>query len=348
MNNPYTLVFGREPAEMISRRIPESSIINTFMEERPSQQVFILTGVRGCGKTVMMTEISRQIQGEKDWITVELNPERDMLLALAAKLASEDRLSQIFKNAQIDLSFFGIGVTIKNASPITDIEIALERMLESLKKHGKKVLITVDEAVNNEYIRVFASSFQIFVRKELPVFLLMTGLYENIQNIQNEKTLTFLYRAPKIEVPPLNIGSIADNYQKNFKLSDEKALEMARLTKGYSFAFQVLGHLTWEKEGDFREALPEYKQYLEEYSYEKIWSEMSRTDQRVAYAIARSKDGRIREIRETLGMETNQFNPYRKRLIRKGILDGSTHGLVRFTLPYFDRFVMENYSEGIS
>ena len=39
----------------------------------------------------------------------------------------------------------------------------------------------------------------------------------------------------------------------------------------------------------------------------------------VAKGIADIKSGKIKEIRETLGMETNEFNTYRKRLIRKGI-----------------------------
>ena len=42
-------------------------------------------------------------------------------------------------------------------------------------------------------------------------------------------------------------------------------------------------------------------------------------------------------------METNQFNPYRQRLIRKGIVDGSTYGMLHFTLPLFDLFTIENY-----
>ena len=36
------------------------------------------------------------------------------------------------------------------------------------------------------------------------------------------------------------------------------------------------------------------------------------------------------------------FNPYRKRLIQKGIADGSRHGHLTFTLPLFDLFVVEN------
>ena len=32
---------------------------------------------------------------------------------------------------------------------------------------------------------------------ELPCVLVMAGLFDNISNLQNEKSLTFLYRAPK-------------------------------------------------------------------------------------------------------------------------------------------------------
>ena len=51
----------------------------------------------------------------------------------------------------------------------------------------------------------------------------------------------------------------------------------------------------------------------------------------------------MKEVREILQIENNAFNPYRKRLIKKGIIDGSEYGFVRFTLPFFERFVLENY-----
>ena len=61
-------------------------------------------------------------------------------------------------------------------------------MLESLKKKGKRVLVSIDEVTNTQQIREFASAFQILIRQDLPIFLLMTGLYQNIYEIQNEKT----------------------------------------------------------------------------------------------------------------------------------------------------------------
>ena len=86
----------------------------------------------------------------------------------------------------------------------------------------------------------------------MPVFLLMTGLYENINAIQDEKNLTFLYRAPKLEMKSLNIGAVAQKYADTFDIDSDNAVEMAKLTKGYPFAFQVLGYLTWNNNGDYK------------------------------------------------------------------------------------------------
>lgn len=345
MSNPYSMTFGRMPKQLISRRQQSDMVMNAFTAELPSQQVFMITGVRGSGKTVFMTDIARKIEERNDFIVVELNPEKDLLQGLAAKLSSDSTLARIFQTAKINLSFFGFGLEVTGSVPITDMETALSKMLTALKKKGKYVLIEIDEVTNTENMRIFASAFQIFVRQDMPVFLLMTGLYENIYALQNEKSLTFLYRAPKIELIALNIGAIKDNYQKTFSLSDEDALVMAKETKGYSFAFQVLGYLTYENSGDFRSVRSQYKQYLEEYSYEKIWSELSANDKKILMAMTKCPGGRIQEIRLQLNYTTNQFNPYRKRLVKKGIITGNERGYVHFALPLFDEFVKENAPE---
>lgn len=341
--NPYSLTFGKEPVELVSRASVIEEIAHAFDAEHPVQQAFLITGVRGSGKTVLMTEVCKRLRKDHDWIIVELNPERDMLEALASKLNSEKRLAQIFKSAKIDLSFFGFGVSIGDANPITDIEIALARMLESLSKHGKKVLAAIDEAASTANMRTFASAFQTLVRQDLPVFLLMTGLFANIRRLQDEKTLTFLYRAPRIEMRPLNIGAIAANYQRNFKIDDKQALAMAKMTKGYSFGFQVLGYFAWEHGGMTEGALADFKQYLDDYAYEKIWAELSENDRKLAYGIARSQTGKVADVRSLLQWSSNQINPYRDRLVKSGLVDGSEHGYMRFTLPLFGRYVIEHY-----
>ena len=343
MQNPFTLTFGRSPLEAVDRPVQINEIIEAFTADTINQQMFIITGVRGSGKTVMMTEISHKLRADANWVVIELNPATDLLSAMLSKLNSNQICTDLIKTAKIDLSFFGFGVAIEGAAPITDAETAIIKILEKLKKNGKRLLVTIDEMTNSESMKVFAGSFQIFVRQELPVFLLGTGLYENIEELQNEKSLTFLYRAPKIQLKPLNNGAIVNKYKTIFNISQEQASQMAELTKGYPFAFQVLGYLTWNNNGDYRAVLGEYEQYLSEFVYDKIWSELSTKDRAVAKAIADVKNGKIKDIREQLGMETNEFNPYRKRLIRKGIVSGEMRGYVYFTLPLFDKYVIENY-----
>ena len=322
-----------------------SEIFDDFCEEEPSQQVYMLTGIRGSGKTVLLTEISDRFRKEDDWIVIDLNARGHLMNDLAEKLCSEQALSELFKRSKINLSLFGLGVEIDNTVPVANIETAVGKMLESIKKHGKKLLITIDEVTNSDEMAAFAGSFQIFVRRSLPVFLIMTGLYENIDALQNDQSLTFLYRAARMELGALNTGIITSNYEKVFHIPREKAREMSKLTRGYPYAFQALGYYTWENDGDYTAAMDQYKQLLDERAYEKLWSELSEGDRRTAYGIAASKTGKLEEIRAILDLKPNAINQYRKRLIRRGIVNGERRGELRFTLPLFESFVLDNYEE---
>lgn len=215
MNNPFTLSFGKKPLQYISRIMQTNQIIESFNAEIPSNQIFMITGVRGSGKTVMMTNIADEIRADESWIVVELNPMRDLLQSLAAKIYGITEMHARFLKARLDFSAFGLGVSIEDAVPVTDIESVIERMLEQIQQDGKRLLITIDEAANSENIRIFASSFQIFLRRDYPIYLLMTGLYENLYDLQNDKSLTFLYRAPKLMLEPLNYTAVRKHYMEN-------------------------------------------------------------------------------------------------------------------------------------
>ncbi|MCM1125400.1 MAG: KAP family NTPase [Lachnospiraceae bacterium] len=341
MNNPFTLSFGKKPLQYISRIAQTNEIIENFTAQEPPNQIYMLTGVRGSGKTVMMTGIADEIRKDESWIVVELNPTRDLLQSLAAKLYSLPEMHPYFVQAKLDFSALGLGVSLENAVPVVDMENAIERMLGEIQKRDKRLLITIDEVTNCEYIRIFASSFQIFLRQDYTIFLLMTGLYENIHDLQNENSLTFLYGAPKIVLEPLNYTAVRKKYMDIFGLDMEKAEEMTGLTGGYPFAFQVLGYLMWENKDVERieEILPEYDQYLEEYVYGKIWSELSGLDRKILVEMAVNKETKVKKIRDGAGLKSEQFAVYRDRLKRKGILDTRKYGEVSFILPRFAEFV---------
>ena len=85
--------------------------------------------------------------------------------------------------------------------------------------------------------------------------------------------------------------------------------------------------------------MPEYDQYLEEYVYEKIWSELSAKDKEIMAFIAEKGTSKIKEIREALSIKSSDMSTYRARLYRKGMVDTSTYGSLSIILPRLSEII---------
>lgn len=341
-NNPFNLTFGKEPAQMISRLSQTEEIMDSFTGDNPTQQIYMITGVRGSGKTVFMTSIQKRLQNDDSWIVTELNSSGDMLSEFAAKLYNIKGMPKKYAADGINLSFWGLGVNFKKEEPITDLVIAIERMMDRIVKEKKKILIAIDEVYNSPDMKYFAGTLQMLIRHDYPIFIIMTGLYENINRLQNEDNLTFLYRAPKIYLNALNTYRISEYYEMIPGMSKDSAYEMARMTKGYSFAFQVFGYFTYNNSGNVKKSLPAVKEYLYEYVYDKLWIELSEKEKKMCELIAVAGIKDVKTLRDKFNSKSNEFSIYRDRLIKKGILDGSRRGYLDFTLPFFEDYITEH------
>lgn len=339
--NPFAINFGKLPSQYISRDILIDEITDELLSEDAQNSCFMLTGTRGTGKTVTMTAIEKQMAEHDEWIIVRLNPTRDMLGSLVAKLYdSKDYLTK-FIDTNINLSKFGIGINLSAKSPVADIESALEIILKEIKHQKKRLLVTVDEVSNTASMQEFASSFQIMIREDLPIYLIMAGLYENIRNLENEKNLTFLYRTPKYEMEPLNLTLISQRYMQILHVPQEAAMDMAILTKGYPFAYQALGKYLWEDETHElnTSVLIKFDEALRHYVYEKIWSELSPKDKWFMTFIVQKDSMSTAELLDMSKQKKNEFSQYRARLRDKGLINVSTHGMISYKLPRFDVFI---------
>lgn len=343
--NPFTLSFGKSPNEIISRYDYANEVISTFNSENPISNAYLIEGIRGSGKTVLMTSIEKELEKAKDWIIIDLNSTQDLLSDFAIKLIDScKKMTDIFKKGfNVSIAGFGIGINGEEQKQ-NSISIIYD-LLEKLNKKNKKVLITIDEVMNNEGMRYFASEFQILLRKDFKIFLLMTGLYENIFSIQNDPALTFLLRTPKIKLEPLSLAQITKTYQNIFKTDDETSKKLARITKGYAFAFQALGLLYF----DYKNSLPlekillKFDDLLDDFVYRKIWSGLSEQDKRVILAITDSKI-QVAEVCKKLNMTSSTFSKYRERLLNRGIIHSPQHGYVEIILPRFTE-VINYYSD---
>ena len=341
--NPFTISFGLRPENYIRRQDLKDRLINAFLSDPSPTHNYMITGVRGSGKTSFMTDIADFFNEKEQWIVIDLNPERDMLKSLAVQLYSHEKYLHIRDMLHLNISLPFVGLSAGDDPLAGDTEILLSKLLSGLENGSKKLLITIDEAVNNSFVKVFAAEFQGFLRKEYPVFLIMTGLYENIRELQNEKSLTFLYRSPRISLESLSLIAIKTSYKRIFELKDEMAAKMSSITMGYPFAYQILGYFYWEyrEQESFDQIITRFELYLYEYAYEKIWSELSRNDRAVLRTMAETNLSDVTEIRRQAGMKSNEFSVYRKRLLDKGVVIAPAYSQIIFALPRFGGFVKE-------
>lgn len=340
-SNPFTLSFGEKPYEYLARPSDGEKLINGITATPPSSRCFLITGVRGSGKTVMLTSIKKEISEREDWLTVELNPGDDMREGLAAKLYTMGHLKHLFLDKEFSVSFHGLTFSLSGKNPVLNVDDLLSSMFAHLKKKGKKVLICVDEVSNSLLMRQFAWSFQILIRQGYDLILLGTGLFENIFKLENEKNLTFLIRSQKTFLSPLPYNSMVASYSKNLGVGKEEAEAFAKTTKGYAFAFQLLGHLLYEEKDKKLSSslLSQYDAMLSEYSYDKIWSTLSEGDKKVVRAFSSNAPSSTGDILKGSELSKDSFSRYRDRLLKKGVIASLGWGKLMLALPRFKEYV---------
>lgn len=62
---------------------------------------------------------------------------------------------------------------------------------------------------------VFASEFGKWLIERYPVYMVCTGLYENIEQLSNVKNLTFFRRATTIMTKPLSFIKMSEMYRRS-------------------------------------------------------------------------------------------------------------------------------------
>ncbi len=338
-SNPFNITFGEEPASLIDRKEEFLKIVSTFESDSPESKITIITGPRGCGKTVLLSQVKHHFDERADWITADLTQYSNMLEQLAAKLYENGKLKHLFLKGEFNFSFRGLSFSIRGESPVSNVETLLERMLGYLKSKGKCVLVTIDDVASGDYLRQFIQSYQSFLREKYPLFLLMTGLHENISNLQTTRNLTFLLRAPKLVLPRLSLRAIALAYRSALGIDDKRSIDLAKLTNGYAYAYQLVGNALYKSKSDklSKAELDAIDLSLEENAYSIIWKNMSGEDKKMAYAML--DHAKASDIMQKLGITNSKYQVYRKRLINIGIADDSARGSLSFSLPRFKEFV---------
>ena len=357
--NPFNPSFGRVPPVYVEREEQIRNLCEEFENPNSPYQTTMIYGQRGCGKTAFMVAVSDEMRKKDDWIVVDLPSEGNILLSYVQNIynqSTKDLKKIIDKVVGVSLSVAGtgIGFTLDKGEP--NYTIMLEHILTELDKHGQKVLATIDEVEPNKNLKEFIFAYKHLMQMNLPIRLLMAGLPQNINAFQNAKGLTFLLRAQRLELPLLNIPIIKRQYKIAFKntkraIDDASLTRMALETKGYAYAFQLMGYLVWNSEevdvnaAAVEDILDDYKTFLYANAYTAICNGLSEKDLEFIKAMVKNieseKKVKMEDIAKTLNKDISYISTYRKRLIADEIISSEGHGYVMFILPYFDEYVRE-------
>jgi len=343
--NPFNLTFGVKTENYIQRTKNYNDIINYFDEQDSFGKSYIISGIRGSGKTAMLTEIQEYYKSKEEWIVVELLSNQDMLEQFASKIIDITKYKKLSIDYSMSFSFVGLTFSISGKEKVLNINTLIENILKDLKKRNINVLISIDDISKNGYLKTFTQEFQYLIRNNYQVYLLMTGLYNNIYDLQNDKSLTFLLRTPKITIDPLLLSNISSKYQTIFDVPKEDANKMALLTKGYAFCYQLLGRIMWDKNKKMydNDVLDVLDQTLYEYSYERIYEELSDVDKKIISVFKENRIYLANEIIEKSDIDIKLYSQYRDRLIKRGIIISRGYGKIELSLPRFNESIDKYY-----
>ena len=68
------------------------------------------------------------------------------------------------------------------------------------------------------------------------------------------------------------------------------------------------------------EVMTKYDGILEQYVYEKIWSELSGRDQEILRTMVSTSDTQVEKIRKILQMHSENLSVYRKQFMKRSLI----------------------------
>ena len=313
--DPFTRTPGIAGAAYIDTCIADE-IINSFTSEESSKYVYKITGIRGSGKSVEYGNVIRALKADKKWLVYPLSAAGDAVKTLISKLSMES-----FIDSYSD-------------------EAMLTKMVAEANKKKYNVLVGVDDiSKTSEMIRLL-SMIGSMILEGMHIYLLVTGLAENIEEFSSEKNLTFFKRADELEIKGLNKYDITAMYQKLLKIDAVEAKKIEEETKGYAYAYQVLGSLYFGKQKNetLNDIIPEFERIMFRDSYDLVWKSLSNGEKEVVRCICKTKDGKAEDIKKLMANAAS-YSVYRSRLINKHLVSDEIRGYMKLRLPHFDKFV---------
>lgn len=280
LKNPFAPGAGTRPPALVGRDkvLEDARISLARVKEGRHSKSFLLVGLRGVGKTVLLNEIQKEAD-ERGYKSVFIEaPENKRLPALLLPylrqiLLSLDRFENISekvkKGMRVLVSFakavrlkhgdIEIGLDIppeEGTADTGDLEQDLPELLVAVAEAGQSrgipIAIIIDEMqyLNENELSALIMAVHKISQRGLPLLLVGAGLPQLVGLTGKSKSYAErLFDFPIID--KLSEQDAQNALQKpvnkeNVSFTKEALDEIVKFTKGYPYFIQVWGHYSWD------------------------------------------------------------------------------------------------------
>lgn len=381
VNNPYAPGAGRPPAALVGRdaQLQAWDIALDRIERGRTAQPVVLYGLRGVGKTVLLTEFLQATE-ERNWITakVEAGAGRslrenlgealhDPLADLARPSAGRKLLKALKTASSFKASYdatgtwsFGLDLAETPGGGAdtglleTDLGKLVKDLAEAAAEEGTGLALLVDEAqdLTTDELTAICSIAHNAGQRTWPLLIALAGLPSLPRVLAEAKSYSerlFTFSEIKHLDHDLAWEAITKPAEVEAVLWDDNAVRhIVAETSGYPYFLQQFGQETWnEAPGptitveDARVGSARGRHALDVGFFRARWDRATRAEQ--AYLRAMAEDGDRNsssgEVATRLNRKASSLGPARASLISKGLIYAPEHGEVAFTVPGMADFI---------
>ena len=361
ISGPFTPQFGKKPLSFVGRQDIVDDLLDGLYDSNSPMRTSVISGVRGSGKTALLSDICEELKNERDWIVISVGASDSILEDIFEQLLYQGK--RVLDKEKFELVSAGLKASLfslefkKSKVEENSFYTKLMQVLDEVKGRNVSVLISVDEVLRIEPIKILATTYQLLLRQGYDISLLLAGLPQNVLAVQNDDYLTFLKRAHHVFLKNIEMISFRLEYERIFlsegKSFESDALDLAYLTTGgYPYLYQLIGYYIWKDSGVVidihcvRKAISHAVSDLTRNVLSIAVADLSHMEREFMFAMSLdSGASAISDIQKRLAKDANYVSQYRKSLVNRGLIERINRGEYRFTLPYMKHYLEETLKE---
>lgn len=372
MPNPFKPTAGKMPPILIGRQ----SIIDDFKEGLENGagapgRLMLITGQRGYGKTVMLTELGR-VAKDAGWEVISETASEGMcdrlvsaLVRPGMKLRGVNVQPSIGVSGILNASLGGASFSVDQVA-LTLREVVNQRLAKMPR--GKGIVFTIDEAQAASMVDMvaLATTIQHVIRDEdmrdvsdsdkHGVAFVFAALPSLMDELLHERVLTFLRRSVQhdlglVAYPDVRSAYIEVVREGGLAIDSEVAELAAEASDGYPYMIQLVGYYMWRaaevrgskeiEEADVIQGKKDALVLFDDAVCAPLFDGLTAAQKLFVKAVAKEapQPAKVSEIANRVHRSASWVSKYRASLIKERVVESAGYGLVRLSASHLAEYV---------